>query len=132
SERELRSAIARLPIAPRLVDRRWLTETFYFAFLVDHENFWQTVFEWCHENRKDLNACREQDPKTGKPRLLGPFDKEKKGTSTEPTPIYLTQPASYRDLNTRLMEYIVRKFRDAWPNLFGIADFDFRRAYAYW
>ncbi len=124
AEEALKCAISELPISPNLVDRRWLRETFYFSFLVDHENFWQYLFRWIRKNRSDL--AKHKNPNIPK-RMFEYFEESRESGS-----IYLNHPQWYMSEHQQLIDYILSKVKIAWQTYAGVSRFDFCRAYAYW
>jgi hypothetical protein len=113
---QLRSAIAELPILPRMVeDHRWLTEIFYFVFLVDHENFWGAL----KTHLKDFHSIIHSYKLASTDELL--FEHN-----------YQWKPTWRLSENRKLMDFLLGRIKRAWSSAFGISDFDYTKAYAYW
>jgi hypothetical protein len=146
-EAELHHAVGSLPLT--VLDFRpvFRQEMFYFALLIDHENFFPALYKWIFLDRQDLNAYKRQqkgrtlpmfgyvrkkdlggDP--GKIVNCGP-GKKKDGHDLG-KPIFFMHRNMYFGEHFVLMRYVIERLKSGWRESVGVPEWSFARAFAFW
>ncbi len=133
----IQSALVSLPVSPLAIEVAERKELFYFAFFIDHENFFHALHDWICIQRPDLaKYCTVRNPLAPKgiPRevpMFGYVKEEKKGREIE-RPAFQARKELYRGEHYGLMRYVIQRLSSGWRNAVGIEQFDFVRSYAFW
>ena len=133
-EEELKSAITALSISPCLVDRRWLAETFYFAFLVDHENLWSALVRQIRANYPHIAAYRTHpkakfcffEPAANMSHSDGKKDDDLAGW------INHDSYKAFQPEHKQLIRYVISNLLCGLRTHCGVPLFDYGDAVAYW
>jgi hypothetical protein len=128
------SARAALPLSPlAVVDVASRKESFYFAFLIDHENFFAALYDYIISKFADLSAYRDRifgmkmfDYKVSQQWKPDGSKRDKK------TPTYIVNRGAYGEEHRILMKYVLQQLQHGWEKHVGVQDLNYYRAYAYW
>jgi hypothetical protein len=110
--------------------KRWVTQRFYFALLVDHENFWSALVGWLRNNRPDIAGYRQAPERTGllEPDMYNVVEPE----DVQTAPVLLAQYKKYKFQHRDLFYYVLSKLTAAANRHCGISAFDYQSAVAFW
>ncbi len=125
------STRAALPISPLAVDIASRKECFYFAFLVDHENFFSALYDWIFDKWTALRNHRDDSLEFN----MFAYEKlrrPKPDGSDKGRPMYMVKLGAYQEEHRLLMRHVVQQLQYGWETYVGVREFNFCRAYAYW
>jgi len=127
----VKSARAALPLSPLAVDLASRKESFYFALLIDHENFWQALVRHIRKTCPDIVSYRSHSDST-----FGFFEPERpRADQKEKDLLGRIDNASYPRYvgeHRGLARYVISKLLGGLERNCGLSLFDYGDAVAYW